>query len=237
MEIPIGPDNDWGISLGRNFAGTCAILQAMTPEQFLSRCKVVCHVGPVGVWDQIERHGFRTAEQLILEADLNEEERQGLLSTPRREPVRLSVHGEDVILRDQGPLFARKDLRSILDNGLDVSDWIRLLNQRVYFFTDQMSMQKFMDKYVQIDGAQDVIWLSPLKVLEAAGLGLELTSQNTGAIVRRSGPQKTADTFAPLWRFPDRKPAEATILGGLDDLSPVFRAERCFRDGRRQLLI
>ena len=208
----------------------------MTPEQFLNRCKVVCHVGPAGVWDQITRYGFRTAEQLILEADLDEEERKRLLSEPRREQVRLLVHGEEVVLRDQGPLFARKDLSSILGDGLDVGDWIQLLNQRVYFFTDQPSMEKFMDKYVQLDGAQDVIWLSPLKVLEAAGSRLELTSQNTGAIARRSGTQKTADTFAPLWRFTDRKPTEATILDGLDDLSPVLRAERCFLDGRRELL-
>ena len=56
----------------------------MTPEQFLNRCKVVCHVGPAGVWDQIARSGFRTAEQLILEADLDDEERARLLSVPRR---------------------------------------------------------------------------------------------------------------------------------------------------------
>jgi hypothetical protein len=206
----------------------------MTPEQFLNRCKVICHVGPAGVWEQISTRGFRTAEQLILEADLTDEERQELLSTPRRESVRLSVQGKDVILRDQGQLFARKDMSSILGN--DVSDWIHLLNQRVYFFTDQTAMQKFLDKYVQIDGAQDVIWLSPLKLLESAGLGLELTSQNTGAIARQSGSQKTADAFAPLWRFTDRKPLEATIVDGLDDLSPVFRAERCFEDGRREAL-
>lgn len=107
------------------------LLRLMTPEQFLNRCKVVCHVGPAGVWEQIARHGFRTAEQLIMEADLNEEERQTLLSTPRRESVRLSVRGEDVTLRDQVPLFARKDLRSVLDDGIDVSDWIHPLNQRV----------------------------------------------------------------------------------------------------------
>lgn len=208
----------------------------MTPEQFLNRCKVICHVGPVGVWEQITKYGFRTAEQLILEADLDEEERQRLLSTPRRESVRLRVRDEDVTIRDQGPLFARKDLKSSLDSGLDISEWIHLLNQRVYFFTDETSMQKLMDKYLQADGAQDVIWLSPLKVLEAAGLNLELTSQNTGAIARRTGVQKTTDTYAPLWRFTDRKPAEATIVGGLDDLSPVFRAERCFQDGRREPL-
>ena len=78
-------------------------------------------------------------------------------------------------------------------------------------------MQKFLDKYVELDGAQDVIWLSPLKVLEAAGSRLQSTSQNTGAIARRSATQKTTDPFAPLWRFTDRKPTEATILGGLDD--------------------
>jgi hypothetical protein len=208
----------------------------MTPEQFLNRCKVICHVGPAGVWEQVTKSGFRTAEQLILEADLTEEERQTLLSEPRRESVRLSVNGETVILRDQGPLFARRDLKSILGEGLNVSDWIHLLNQRVYFFTDETSMRKLLEKYVRIDGAQDVIWLSPLKFVEAAGLRLELTSQNTGAVTRQSGGQKTADTFAPLWRFTDRKPTEATIFGGLDHLSAVFRAERCFQDGRREIL-
>jgi hypothetical protein len=208
----------------------------MTPEQFLNRCKVICHVGPIGVWEKVTEHGFRTAEQLILEADLTEEERQTLLTTPRRESVRLSVRGEPVSLRDQGQLFARKDLKSILGEGPEASDWIHLLNQRVYFFTDETSMRKFLDKYLSIDGAQDVIWLSPLKLVEVAGLRLELTSQNTAAIARQSGTQKTTDAFAPLWRFTDRKPTEATMFGGLDDLSPVFRAERCFQDGRREIL-
>jgi Family of unknown function (DUF7002) len=208
----------------------------MTPEQFLNRCKTICHVGPAGVWEQISQYGFQTAEQLILEADLSDEERQSLLSEPRREAVRLKVRGQEVTLRDQGPLFARKDLKSALDSGLDVSDWIHLLNQRVYFFTDQTSMQKLLDKYVQVDGAQDVIWLSPLKLLETEGLRLELASQNTGAIARKSGPQKTAETFVPLFRFPDRRPAEVTALGGFDDLTSVFRAERCFPDGSRTLL-
>lgn len=208
----------------------------MTPEQFLNRCKVICHVGPAGVWDQIANHGFRTAEQLILAADLSEEERQELLSKPRPESVRLRVHGEDVVLRDQGPLLARKDLKASLDSGLDVSDWIHLLNQRVYFFTDQTAMQKFLEKYFETDGAQDVIWLSPLKVVEAEGIRLEMGSQNAGAVARRSGPQKIEDAFVPLFRFPDRRPAEVTMFGGLDDVAPVFRAERCFPDGRRELL-
>jgi hypothetical protein len=208
----------------------------MTPEQFMNRCKTICHVGPAGVWEQISHYGFRTAEQLILDAELTDDERQRLLSEPRREAARLHVGGRDVTLRDQGPLFARKDLNTVLDSGLDVSDWIHLLNQRVYFFTDQTSMQKLLDKYLLLDGAQDVVWLSPLKFLATEGLQLELASQNTGAIARRSGPQKTVETFVPFFRFPDRRPAEVTALGGFDDLTAVFRAERCFPDGTRKLL-
>jgi hypothetical protein len=171
-----------------------------------------------------------------MDADLDEIGREQLLSTPRRESVLLHVRGEEVILRDQGPLFARNDLKSILDTGLDVSHWIRTLNQRVYFFATEAPLQKLRDKYVEKDGAQDVIWLSPLKILDVEGIRLELSNQNTGAIARKSGPQKTADTFLPLFRFPNQRPAEVTVLDGFEDLTPVFRAERCYRDGRRVLL-
>jgi hypothetical protein len=224
------PDRE--VLFASQFDGRCESLQPMTPDQFLDRCKFVCHVGPVGVWDQIAKHGFRTAEQLILESDLSEDEQQRLISTPRRESIRLRVAGDEVLLRDQGPLFARKDLISVLGDGLDVSDWVRLLNRRVFFFTDQLSMQKLRDKYVELEGAQEVIWLSPLRVIRMEGLCLELTSQNSGAIARRSGPQKVADTFVPFSSFPDRKPKELTMVDGLNDLTPVVRAERHFRDGR-----
>jgi len=213
-----------------------SVFRDMTPEQFLARCKIVGHIGPAGVWEHISKTGFRTAEQLILDADLTDEEREHLLSTPRRETVRLRVHGEDVTLRDQSALFARKDPKAAADGGPDISDRIHLLNQRVYFFADETPMQKFLDKAVAADGPQDVIWLSPFKVIQLEELRLELASQNAGAIARRSGAQKTAEAFVPLFRFPDRKPTELTVFGGFEDLSAVFRAERCFPDGSRSLL-
>jgi hypothetical protein len=208
----------------------------MNPDQFLNRCKLVCHVGPLGVWDQISKHGFRTAEQLIEASDLPEDEKALLSSTPRRESVRLNVEGDEVHLRDQGPLFARKDLDSVLGDGLEVADWIRLLNRRVYFFNDETQMRKLLDKYVELEGAQEVVWLSPFRMLEVEGLRLELTRQNTGAIARKAGTQKMADTFVPLSSFPDRKPIELTVVDGFDDLKPVVRAERYFSDGRRDRL-
>ena len=177
----------------------------MTPDQFLDRCKFVSHVGPVGVWEQIAKHGFRTAEQLILESDLNEDEQQRLLSTPRRESISLCVDGDEVLLRDQGPLFARKDLASVLGDGLAVSDWVRLLNRRTFFFTDQLSMEKLRDKYAELDGAQEVIWLSPLRVIRLEGLCLELTTQNFWGDCSSKRPAKDGRHLRTIFEFPQPK--------------------------------
>jgi hypothetical protein len=208
----------------------------VTPDGFLSRCPSLWHVGPPGAWDQIAANGFRTAEQLILRADLDQSTRAGLLNEPRRDSVRLVVDGEAVVLRDQGPLFARNDLASILDDGLSVADWVQILNRRVYLFADKVAMNKVLDKYVERDGAQDVITISPWRLLQAAGARLQLAQYNAGAIPRLTGPQRGRDTFTQISRFPDRKPAEVTILDGLDDLSVVARAERHHSDGRREQL-
>jgi hypothetical protein len=198
----------------------------MTPEQFLERCKTLWHVGPAGSWDRIARCGFQTAQQLIEAADLDTDEKSRLLTLPRRSAIVLHVGDQLVVLRDQEPLFRRRDLTSVIGDGMTVADWVGYLNRRVYLFTRRSAMEKLLDKYVTRDGAQDVISLSPLRLVRVAQQQLELAAQNTGAIARRAGPQKHRDTFLPLTRFPDREPAEVTIVDGLDDLSPVVRAER-----------
>jgi hypothetical protein len=201
----------------------------MTPEQFLERCKTLWHVGPAGSWDRISRFGFQTAAQLIEAAHLDSEEKRRLLTLPRRSAVPLRVNGQLVVIRDQEPLFRRRDLTSVLGDGMAVADWVGYLNRRVYLFTNRSAMGTLLSKYVERDGAQDVIALSPLRLLGVAHKRLELAAQNTGAIARRTGPQKHRDTFLPLARFPDQRPAEVTIVDGLDDLSPVVRAERHFK--------
>ena len=93
----------------------------MTPEQFTRRCRSLWHVGPAGSWERIRVQGFRTAEQLIRAADLDDATRAGLLREPRRTAVTLRVDGHDVVVRDQGRLFGRKDLTTILGDGLTVA--------------------------------------------------------------------------------------------------------------------
>jgi len=206
------------------------------PDEFLDRCKSLWHVAPRGAWDSIKVSGLRTAEQLIVSADLDDAKRAELLASPRREPVALRVDGADVVLRDQGPLLKRNDLNTILGDGLEIADWIRLLNRRVYLFTTPAAMNRMLAKYVVRDGAQDVVVASPLRLLQAVRPRIELTDQNTGAIARRTGPQKHLDTFQRLSRFPNKTPAEVTVVDGISDLGVIVRAERRYADGRRQPL-
>lgn len=158
----------------------------MHPDEFLDRCKSLWHVAPPGAWDSIRVSGLRTAEQLIVSADLDDAQRAELLASPRREPVALRVDGADVVLRDQGPLLQRNDLNAILGDGLEIADWIRLLNRRVYLFTNQTAMNRMLAKYVVRDGAQDVVVASPLRLLQAVGPRIEFTDQNTGGSTHRT---------------------------------------------------
>ena len=204
--------------------------------QFLEQCKSLWHVAPAGAWDRISRRGFLTAEQLIGEAQLDEGERRTLLTAPRRHPVSLKLESGQVTLRDQGPLFKTKDLQSILGDGLSIADWIHLLNRRVYFFTDQKNMQALVDKYVKLEGAQDVLILSPMRLYDVAKNRIELAAQNTGAIARRPGVKKYRNTFMPVGQFPNQKPSEVTVLDGVDDLSVIVSAERRYADRKPEQL-
>lgn len=203
----------------------------MQVDRFLHRCRLgLWHVGPPGSWDRMRRTGFRTAQQLIDASTADEEQRRMLTDAPRRHTVLLDVDGEQVRLRDQGPLFARKDLTPLLEPGMQVADWVRLLNDRVYLFSDRSSRQKILDKY----GTQDVITVDPRRLLDVVGDRVELADQNTGAVARRSDPYKRWDTFRPVSAFPDEKPKEITVRGGLtaDELAHVVvSAQRHDDDG------
>lgn len=208
------------------------MLISMTPDEFLHKCPSLWHVAAPDSWERIKEHGFRTAEQLIGDAELDDDERARLLREPRSEEVRLIIDGDEVVLRDQQSLFARRDLRTLPADDDAVADWVRLLNKRSSFFTSADARDKMLDKYRARDGAQDLIVLSPMRVFEAAGPRIEISAQNTAAAQPGTGPQKRRTTFVRVGAYPNRKPAEVTVLNGLHVPTAIVRVERHFADGR-----
>jgi hypothetical protein len=208
----------------------------MTPEQFLSRCRGLWHVAPLGAWDRIDSHGLRTAQELIDGSNEPDDRRAELTDAPRREIVHLKVDEQEVALRDQEPLTRRRDLASLLGDDMTVPDWIRLLNRRVYLFVDQSAKARLVDKYVKLTGGQDVLVFSPRRLLDVAKDRIELADQNSGALARTASAYKLRDTFMPIARFPDKVPKEVTIVGGLSDEEVrhvVMRVDRVTTDGSK----
>lgn len=105
-------------------------------------------------------------------------------------------------LRDQRPLLKRRDLSSLMGDGLTIANWIGLLNRRVYLFADSAGMKKLLKKYAELDGAKEVITFSPRRLTEACRPRVELSAHNSGAVARVSGVQKYPDTSNPWARFP-----------------------------------
>jgi len=206
----------------------------VTFDEFLQRCPTLWHVGPVGSWEGIKKRGFRTAEQLIGMADLEASNRTELLTEPRADTVTLSVEGDTVTLRDQQSLLKRKDPGSPMGDGISVADWVQILNRRVYLFTDEVAMRKFLAKSVERDGAQEVITFSPRRLVEACRPQIELSVRNSGSVARTAGPQTQRNTFVSIALFPgSKRPSEITVVDGIDDLSVVAFVETRHRDGTK----
>lgn len=188
----------------------------MTPDQFKKWCPGLWHIAPGGSWEQIRAHGFKTAAQLLAEPAVGEEGHESTdgVAAPRR----------------------RRDVANFVGEPEAATKWVELLNSRVYLFASRAPMDKMLAKYVAVDGAQDVLILSTQRLLDAVRPSMQLSSQNSGAITRVPTPEKAAETFLPLARFPDKRPAEVTVLDGFDAKGIVIRAERHYADGHYDVL-
>ena len=209
----------------------------MTREQFIRRCSILWHVGPPGSWARITREGLRTAQQLIDAADLDDETRRTLMEKPRRHQVELPIGDDVVVLRDQEPLFGRKDITPLLTSGMTVVDWLGLLDRRVYLFAGGRERDILTKKYAARHGSQEVITIDSDRLLEVAGSHVELADQNTGAIAHVSHPYKDWNTFQSIDRFPNKRPKEVTIVDGLSPAEVILvctTVERVLADGSVQ---
>ena len=148
--------------------------------------------------------------------------------------------GDDVVvLRDQGPLFSRKDFTPLLTSGMTVADWIGLLNRRIYLFAAGRERDILTKKYAARHGSQEVITIDSDLLLEVAGSRIELADQNTGAIAHVSRPYKDWNTFMSVGQFPDKRPKEVTVVDGLSPTEAGLvctTVERVLADGSVQLI-
>jgi hypothetical protein len=199
----------------------------MTPEEVAARHPRLFHLTLPDAVEGIRRHGLLPPLALL---DLFEADSATRLRALARRPVRMRlshpVHGT-AVLTDNAPLHDRK-LAPVLDDGLTVDGWRRILAGRVFFWASEAEAKRLAGARLNRGEPRALLVFDTLSLARAHAARMEIAPINTGQTlyvpVRRG-----SSTFAPLldtdydeWRrrrrlrAPDRI-KEVTIRGPVPD--------------------
>jgi hypothetical protein len=135
------------------------------------------------------------------------------------------VHGE-ATLTDNAPL-SEAALHQCLDDDLKPADWMKMLNQRVFFWVDEKNLRNHLRANTCHGESRIVLVFDTLGVVKKYFMQVELTAINTGSTLRRPA-RRGLSTFSPahlhsysdwqLLRGGRDRIKELTITGGVLDV-------------------
>jgi len=200
----------------------------MTPEELSERHPRLLHVTLPGAWEGIRGRGLLPTSRLLdlFEITGDERERIERRRRPAAVPIRHPLHGTAVV-NDQIPM-TETALEKCLDDGLSPSEWLALLNRRVFFWCDEEGLARLLGARANRGRALEVLVADTLSLARAHAERIELSPINSGATLRRPACRGLA-TFTPLLELPyvawSRKRGgrdrilEVTVVDGVPDIA------------------
>jgi hypothetical protein len=122
----------------------------------------------------IRARGLMTTADIVARWDVPAGESDRLLAQRRPLPVTLS-HPEygTIVINDNAPLSEKK-LADVLDDGLTPADWLRKLNERVFFFADERPLRSLLDAKLNASRPKAIIEIDTRGLAEAYGAAMEI---------------------------------------------------------------
>jgi hypothetical protein len=200
----------------------------MTPEDLAARHPVLFHLAEEAGLPSIERYGLVPSEELVRLFEIEEPRARRLLAErrPTRVELRHPVHGL-AILNDNRPISDAM-LMNCLDNDLRPSDWMRMLNARVFFWPSAKKLAGLADALLNLGRRKVVLKIDTLSLAQAYADRMELSPFNSGSATRKPA-RRGLDTYTPLqalsYRDWQRKRGgtdtltEVTVVGSIPDLA------------------
>ncbi|WP_181164423.1 DUF7002 family protein [Amaricoccus solimangrovi] len=202
----------------------------MTPDQLAQRHPHLFHVTGVEAVPSVLERGLLCSADIVDQWEVPPEDRDALLSRRRPSPVPLShPRFGRIVINDNAPLSEPK-LARVLDDGLTPPEWLRMLNQRVFFFTDRKPLEALRGARLNEKRPKSVIVVDTRALAEAYGRQMEIAPINSGN-TNYAAARRGLSTFAPLpqtdfsvWRTgrgrknPDRI-REVAVRGSVRDLA------------------
>ena len=175
----------------------------MTIDELARLHPYLFHVTTPGAWASIRQHGLLSTHRLLALFEV-EVDRQQQLQTSRRAtavPLHHAQHG-DVVLNDNQPL-TEKALSHCLDDGLTPSQWLTMLNERVFFWPDEAGLASMINAKMNRNRTREVLVIETAKLTSAIAARMELCPINSGSTIRRPA-RRGLHTFTRLGKYPYR---------------------------------
>lgn len=168
----------------------------MTPDELATRHPRLYHVSEPGAHESIRQHGLLSTSAILDLFEVETQERQRLTTARRATavPLKHPLYGT-MILNDNLPL-SEKALENCLDDGLTPSDWLRILNSRVFFWADETGLQRLLGAKMNRGRQREVLVFDTLLVAQAHMDTLCLSPINSGATIRKPA-RRGLTTFTP----------------------------------------
>ena len=168
----------------------------MTPEEITRRFPRLYHVTEPGAHETVRRYGLLSTAVLLDLFEAPAQQRSMVLHTRRPHPVALShpAHGR-AVLNDQRPL-SMKALATCLDDGLTPSDWLGILNGKVFLWPDEKQLRRLTQARANRGRKREILVFDTARIVEEGFDRLYLSPINTGNAMRRPA-RRGLSTFAP----------------------------------------
>ena len=185
----------------------------MTPAEFSARFPVLFHLASAGTWPSIATHGLLSTQNIASRHFASQVDRNQFLSEHRKQSVPLG----DFLIRDQKPLGPWNLSRALEGSGLTNEDWIRLLNERVYFSPTRKRLFALWAAYA--DRRNLCLEVETASMLQAHSARVQISRMNAGT-VKLPTHKRGAELFVPLqsYVFSQDNVAEVVVLEAVADI-------------------
>ncbi|GAB5475082.1 MAG: hypothetical protein Mars2KO_31810 [Maribacter sp.] len=172
----------------------------MTPEELAELHPCLFHITPPDTWSSIKKTGLLSTTTALDIYEINGAERKIIEESIRKQTFILEhPEYEKLTINDNLPL-QKGPLKKSLEDGLGVADWCKILNKRVFFWSDEKGMQRLLQARMNKNRRRDVLVLDTLSVASEHPYRIELCAINSGAAMRRAA-KRGDTTFSPLEKY------------------------------------
>jgi hypothetical protein len=201
----------------------------MSPEQLHRLHPRLFHLTAAGSVQNILKHGLFATTEIVDRWDVREPQRATLLTSRRPQAVQLD-HPQwgTAVINDNVPLHEGK-LAKVLTDGLIPAQWLRMLNDRTFFFASDRALKALIGARLNRNVAKDVLVIETLSFARSYCDRMEIVPINSGNTMRKAATRGLS-TFAPIkttdydiWRRQRRLSSpdtikEVAVRGSIPDL-------------------